>query len=82
MNNEEWRGILEKATSELCKSLDRFGCDEILKLLIEHSGQDVVAMELLARYPTITAIGTFIASLPTLKPKQKRRRKGKKGITS
>jgi len=68
-----WR----RAFEEMCRSLDRYGPDEILRILITNSHNDIVCRHLLATYPQVVAIGQFIASLPVFKPSEKR--KGRKG---
>ena len=79
---ENWQETLEKATNEMCQSLNRFGCDEILKLLIEHSSQDIVVRELLAKFPSIAAVGDFLATLPIIKQPKPRRSIGRKRRTT
>ena len=67
----------------MCKALDTFGPKEILNLLVENARQDEVIHQLLVQFPTVVAFGDFLSTLPIVKPpKQKRARKGKKGITS
>lgn len=75
--------VWERAFGEMCKSLDRYGPDEILRILITNSHNDIVCRHLLVTYPQVVAIGQFIASLPVFKPSQKRKgRKRESRMTS
>ena len=64
MTVNEQKEILEKASEEMCKSLNSFGTNETLKLLVTFSSDDVIVNELLARFPSIVAIGDFFCKKP------------------
>jgi hypothetical protein len=75
--------VWQRAFGDMCVALDAYGPREILHLLVINSRRDEVVHQLLLRFPTVVALGDFLASLPTFKsPKRKRARKGKKGVTS
>ena len=66
MNTIEWKEALETTSKELCKSLNTFGSVETLRLLLEFSQYDPIVNELLAKYPSIVAIGDFLIGKPTV----------------
>jgi hypothetical protein len=75
--------VYKKAFGDFCVALDAYGPREILDLLVINSRRDEIIYQLLVRFPTVVALGDFLATLPIVKsPKRKRARKGKKGITS
>jgi len=71
MDKEEWEKILKKASKDLTKSLEKFGANEVLGLLVVHSHDDPVAWYLLTRFPTVVALGEFLSTLPIVKMHEK-----------
>ncbi len=71
MDREEWEEILEKASKELFKSLDKFGPNEVLDLLVVHSHNDPVAHGLLTRFPTVVSLREFLGTLPIVRIDEK-----------
>lgn len=67
MDKKEWQEILEKASRELFRSLNKFGPNEVLDLLVAHSHNDPVVGDLLTRFPTVVALGEFLSTLPIVK---------------
>jgi len=65
MNSIEWKEALKEASKEMCKTLDAFGPEETLKLLLQFS-DDLMVNELLTKYPSIVAIGDFLIGKPTV----------------
>jgi hypothetical protein len=59
--------VFRKAFGDMCKSLDKFGEAEILDLLVIHSRRDVIVNELLARFPSVVALGNFLSRMPVQK---------------
>ena len=66
MDTIAWKEALKKASKELYKTLNTFGSKETLRLLVEFSGDDPVVSELLAKYPSIVAVGDFLIGKPTV----------------
>ena len=71
MDKEEWEEILKKASKDLTKSLEKFGADEVLDLLVTHSHDDPVVWYLLTRFPTVVALGEFLGTLPIVRMDEK-----------
>lgn len=67
----ERKEILEKATEDMCKSLNSYGTDEILKLLVRFSDQDRIINELLVLYPTTVAMAEAFHNKPIYKIDEK-----------
>jgi len=67
VDKREWEEVLEKASRELFKSLDKFGPNEVLDLLVVHSHNDPVVCDLLTRFPTVVALGEFLSTLPIVR---------------
>ena len=67
MDKKEWEGILEKASKDLFESLDKFGPNEVLDLLVVHSHNDPIVHDLLTRFPTVVSLVEFLKTLPTVK---------------
>ena len=67
VDKREWEEVLEKASRELFKSLDKFGPSEVLGLLVIHSHNDPVVGNLLTRFPTVVALGEFLSTLPIVR---------------
>ena len=63
----EQKEILEKAIEDMCKSLNSYGTDEILKLLVRFSNQDRIINELLLLYPTTVAMAEAFRNKPVYK---------------
>ena len=64
MTADEHKEIIEKATEEMCKSLNSFGPDETLKLLVRFANQDRIINELLVIYPTTVVLGEIFHKKP------------------
>ena len=58
---------IEKATEQMIKSLNCFGQDETLKLLVNFSNQDSILGELLAIFPSIVTMNHFLFGKPIIK---------------
>ncbi len=58
---ENTEDLWEKAFDEMCKSLDKYGCDEILHILIANSHKDIVVHHLLLTYPRVVAGAGFLS---------------------
>jgi hypothetical protein len=71
VDKEEWKEILEKASSELCTALNKFGPNEILDLLVVHSHNDPVVYDLLARFPSVVSLREFLGTLPIVRMEEK-----------
>jgi hypothetical protein len=71
VDKQEWQEVLEKASGELLKSLDKFGPNEVLDLLVVHSHNDPVARDLLTRFPTIISLREFLRTLPIVRMDKK-----------
>ena len=71
MNTGEWKETLRKASKDMCKALNTFGSKETLRLLLEFSKDDLIANELLTKYPSIVAIGDFLIGKPTVEVDKK-----------
>ena len=69
MEKEEWQELLKKASKDLMRSIEKFGPNEVLDLLVVHSHDDPVAWYLLTRFPTVVAFGEFLSTLPIVKGK-------------
>lgn len=67
MDKEEWEKILEKASRDLRKSLEKFGPNEVLGLLAQHSHNDPVVLDLLSRFAMIISLAEFLGTLPIIK---------------
>jgi hypothetical protein len=67
MNVNEQEEILRKATEHMIKSLNCFGQDETLKLLVRFSNGDVILRELLAIFPSIVTMNHFLYRKPIIK---------------
>jgi len=59
-----WKETLRKASQDMVKSLNTFGSENTLRLLLEFSKEDLIVNELLTRYPFIVAIGDFLIGKP------------------
>jgi hypothetical protein len=66
MNRIEWKKTLEKASTDLYKTLNTFGPSETLKLLLEFSSNDLIVKELLTMYPSVVSIGDFLYGRPAV----------------
>jgi hypothetical protein len=71
MTMNEQKEILEKAIEDMCKSLNSYGTDEILKLLVRFSNQDRIINELLLIYPTTVAMAEVFYNKPVYKIDEK-----------
>ena len=71
MDKQEWEEILQKASKELLKSVDKFGPSEVLGLLVIHSHNDPVAHDLLTRFPTVVSLREFLGALPIARTDEK-----------
>lgn len=67
MSLNEQEEILMKATGQMVKSLNDFGKEETLNLLVRFSSQDSVLSELLATFPSIVALNYFLRGKPIIK---------------
>jgi hypothetical protein len=63
--------VFQRAFGEMCKSLDRYGPAEILRILTENSRNDTICRDLLLRFPTTVALGEFLSTLPVIKVNKK-----------
>ena len=63
--NEEMENVFEKALDELCRSLNLFGSEEVLKLLVCFSDKDSIVNQLLIRVASICSVGDFLYRLPS-----------------
>jgi hypothetical protein len=59
---ESVESVWEKAFGDMCTGLDKYGCYEILTLLVTNSHRDRVVHELLATYPGVVATGKFLSN--------------------
>lgn len=59
--------VFQKAFGEMCSALDKYGPDEILRILIANSDSDKICLNLLLRFPTTVAFGNFLSTLPVIK---------------
>lgn len=59
--------VIERAFNDMCKSLDKFGPGEVLRILTENSLNDPICRALLLRFPTTVALGDFLYTLPVVK---------------
>jgi hypothetical protein len=64
---ENREDVFQRAFGEMCKSLDRYGPAEILRILTENSRNDTICRDLLFRFPTTVALGNFLSTLPVIK---------------
>jgi len=71
MNKGESKEILKIAHKELVKSLNTFGSEETLKLLLQFSKDDLIVNQLLMMYPSIVSIGNFLYGKPTVQVDEK-----------
>ena len=55
---------MEKASKDLFDSLDKFGPDEVLDLLVVHSHKDPVARDLLIKFPIVVTFGKPLSTMP------------------
>ena len=62
----DWRTMMAQARKALIKSLNDFGCQQTLDMVICLSSKDVVANELLCLYPKLVSMGDFMARIPVL----------------
>jgi hypothetical protein len=67
MNTNEWIEALRKATEDMCKSLNKFGSEETLKLLITFSNHDGILGELLTKFPSVVTTNRFVCGKPVVK---------------
>ena len=59
---ESVESVWEKAFGDMCAGLDKYGPDEILRILIANSHHDIVCRDLLLTYPQVVATGKFLSS--------------------
>ena len=71
MNKGESEEILTIAHKELVKSLNTFGSEETLKLLLQFSKDDLIVNQLLMMYPSIVSIGNFLYGKPIFQVDEK-----------
>ena len=71
MNKGESKEILKIAHKELVKSLNTFGSEETLKLLLQFSKDDLIVNQLLMMYPSIVSIGNFLYGKPIFQVDEK-----------
>ena len=71
MVREEWQELLKKASKDLMRSIEKFGPNEVLDLLVVHSHNDPVAHDLLTRFPTIVSLREFLGTLPIVRMGEK-----------
>ena len=71
MNKGESEEILKIAHKELVKSLNIFGSEETLKLLLQFSKDDLIVNQLLMMYPSIVSIGNFLYGKPIVQVDEK-----------
>ena len=71
MNKEDWKKILEEASKELCKSIEKFGSNEVLGLLILHAHNDAIAYDLLTKFPMVVSLREFLGTLPIVRMEEK-----------
>ena len=64
---ESRENVFQSAFGEMCKSLDRYGPDEVLHILTANSHHDPICRALLLRFPTTVALGDFLSTLPVIK---------------
>ncbi len=64
---ESGEDVLQRAYDDMCKSLNRFGPGEVLRILTENSLNDPICFALLLRFPTTVALGDFLYALPIVK---------------
>lgn len=62
----DWKRMLASARKALVKSLNDFGCNATLDLVVRLSAQDMVANELLCLYPKVVSMGEFLARIPVI----------------
>jgi hypothetical protein len=67
VDKQQWQGILEKASNDLCESLTKFGPNEVLDLLVVHSHRDPIVNDLLTWFPRVVSIAGFLKTLPIIK---------------
>ena len=67
--------LLTSARKALIKSLNDFGTDATLDMVVRLSVNDLVANELLCFYPKIVSMGEFLARIPVF-PKIEMKRLG------
>ncbi len=71
MDKEEWEEVLKKASRDLTKSIEKFGPNEVLDLLVIHSHNDPVAHDLLTRFATVVSLREFLGTLPIVRMSEK-----------
>jgi len=59
---ESLESVWEKAFADMCAGLDKYGPDEILRILIANSHHDIVCRDLLLTYPQVVATGKFLSN--------------------
>ncbi len=60
---------LRKATENMVESLNSFGINETLKLLVEFSNRDAILRELLIIFPSLVTLNLFLNGKPVYKIK-------------
>ena len=59
--------VQQKAFNSMCSALDKYGPEEILRILIANSDSDKICLNLLLRFPATVAFGNFLSTLPVIK---------------
>ena len=69
--NEQTEDLLERASGDLYRSLNRFGCQEVLKLLTCFSNDDPIVNQLLTKLPSVVSVCDFMFRLPSYEVDEK-----------